>query len=824
MKIRDYFLKIRLISFIFILYGSADCSTGPEERLKAYEHHRKMHKNSIFRNLKWTNCGPFYLGGRVTDIEAYMDEPSKYYVATASGGVWITENNGGKWDCIFDIQSAITIGDIAISQSDKNLIWVGTGEANSSRSSYAGTGIFKSKNRGKTWVNMGLTDSHHIGRVLIDPKSNDIVYVAALGHLYSENIQRGVFKTTDGGRTWKKVLFINDRTGCIDMVMHPENSHILYASVWEKDRKAWSFIESGQESGIYKTLDGGKTWNKLTNGFPENRYLGRIGLAISYSNPSVIYALLDNQEPRPEKIKSGITIEMVEKMSIQCFLEIDNGRLELFLKENKAPIAYDVKMVKEFVRTGKITPRSIAKIFSDAQEQRLNPYVKGAEVYRSDNNGVSWEKVNKDYLENMYLTYGFYFGQIRVCPVNEKVVYILGIPILKSVDEGKTFENITGAKAGLGEEIVHRDSHALWINPRDTNRLILGTDGGLNLSTNGGATWEKISNLPVSQCYTIEYDFQKPFHIYCGLQDNGVVMGSSQCRYGNPGLKWKMIWGGDGAFVRIARKNHQLVFLESQFGFIHRLDFKKRIRKNIQPRSDKKKIAYRFNWLSPFLISLHESSTLLMGANLVLKSIDAGDNWSELSPDLSIKETIPGNIPYATITALDESPFTPDILVAGTDDGNIWVTKDSGKNWDKINHMLPKKWVSRVVMSRYDRDRIYVTMTGYREDDFKTYIYTTSNYGLDWLFMKANLPQEPVNVLREDPDRENILYLGTDLGVYVSLDRGEYWYSLKCNLPTVPVYDMKVHPRDKIMMIATHGRGVYLLSLEDIQKHDSNRE
>lgn len=813
-----------LTVFLFFFIVHLEGSTSPEHRQLSYVRHLEMQKNSLFKNLKWRYCGPLFISGRVTDIEAYPHNPNQFYVGSASGGVWFTGDRGKSWRCVFDRESSISVGDIAISQTEKGIIWVGTGEANSSRSSYAGTGIFKSLDHGKTWRNMGLTDTHHIGRILIHPENPDIVYVAALGHLYSENSQRGVFMTRDGGRTWRKILFIDNRTGCIDLVIHPENPLVLYAAVWEKQRRAWNFVEAGENSGIYKTHDGGVNWRKLGNGFPDNRHVGRIGLAISRSDPRVVYALLDNQEPRPEKIKSGISIEMVEAMGIQGFLDLENEKLNLFLKENRAPAIYDAIMVKGLVRSGKITPRGIARIFSDAQQQRLNPYVKGAEVYRSEDDGGSWEKVNQCYLENMYLTYGFFFGQIRVSPENSRTVYILGIPIQKSVDGGHTFKNITGPPAGLGKEMVHRDSHALWINPRNARELILGTDGGLNLSRDGGGSWQKVSNLPISQCYTIEYDFRQPFLIYCGLQDNGVVMGPAPGTGNKPVPGWEMIWGGDGGYVCIPRSNSHLVFLESQFGFVHRLDFRTRTRKNIQPQPPENRIAYRFNWLTPFLISRHQPDTLLLGANYVLKSTDGGDSWNEVSPELVKERAISGNIPFQTITALDESPLSPRILTAGTDEGSLWITKNSGETWERIDTMLPDKWVSRVVLSRYDPNRLYVTLTGYREDDFKTYIFATDNYGTDWMSLKNNLPDEPVNVLREDPFRRNTIYVGTDLGVYVSFNRGGEWHSLKCNLPTVPVYDLKIHPREKTVLLATHGRGVYCLPLGDIHRYQETHD
>jgi photosystem II stability/assembly factor-like uncharacterized protein len=784
-----------------------------------------MKNNSIFKNLAWENIGPYFVGGRITDIESGLNK-NTYYIASASGGVWATRDNAKTWKPIFENESSLSIGDIAVSGSNKNLIWVGTGEQNSSRSSYAGTGVFLSKNGGKSWTHMGLAETHHISRIIIDPEDNKTVYVAALGHLYTPNQERGLYKTTDEGKTWQKIFFVSPKTGIIDLVMHPQNNQILYLASWHKDRKAWNFVEGGRESSIYKSIDAGKTWKRVVKGFPQNRYVGRIGLAISRSNPDVLYALLDNQKPRSAKEKrikqkkSSLSIEMIEKMSQEDFIKLDNAKLTLFLKENNAPLLYDADIVKGFVRSGQISPLEIANMLYAAYDRQLNPQIIGAEVYCSRNRGESWKKVNLKNLNTMFLTYGFYFGQIRISPDNENEIYILGIPVLKSVDGGKSFRDISSQGGISGSNYVHKDSHAMWIDPSDPNRILLGNDGGLNISQNRGESWYRVTNLSISQCYTINHDRQSPYNIYIGLQDNGVLQGNRSSDLEDSRYKWKMIWGGDGAFVDVEPETPHLVYVESQFGTIYRLNFKTNKRFNIQPKAEKGS-PYRFNWLAPFMISRFDSSTIYLGANRLLKSMDRGESWTEISADLSDKKNINGNVPFGTITALDESWFSAQVIYAGTDDGNIWMTRVGGKKWKQIGNILPKKWVSRIIASRYQKDRLYVSLTGYREDDFNTYVYMTENQGLDWESLQANLPAEPVNVIREDPENEHILYLGTDLGVYVSLDMGENWYSLKNNLPTVPVYDLRIHPITKELMIATHGRGVYLLSVKDIQAHAS---
>jgi photosystem II stability/assembly factor-like uncharacterized protein len=748
-------------------------------------------------------------------------------MAAASGGLWKTDNNATTWTPLFDHHASITIGDIAISQKDKNLIWIGTGEANASRSSYAGSGVYKSTDDGKTWQNMGLQDSHHVGRVLIDPADDQTVYVAASGHLYTDNEERGLFKTIDGGRTWNKILYVSPKTGIIDLAMHPRDSRILYAAAWQKDRKAWNLLESGAESAVYKSLDSGQTWKKLAGGLPQGDKVGRIGLAISASNPETVYAFVDNQEPRPEIKKptekkaapqSGITAENLLKMSPADFLALKTDKIALFLKENNVPARYTAEMVIAIVQAGKATPAIIAGMISSANDRLFRTNVKGAEVYRSDDGGTAWKKTHEKFIDDLVYTYGYYFGQIRVSPENENIIYILGVPMLQSTDGGKTFSDISTQGGIYGIDGVHADHHALWIDPKNPKRLLLGNDGGLNITYDRGLNWQKINNLPLAQCYTIALDNETPYNIYSGLQDNGVNRGPATFTLGDTENIWKMILGGDGAFVQPEPGNSSIVYAEFQFGSIFRLDLKNNGEKSIQPSSPDKTAPYRFNWLSPFLISRHNPFTIYMGANKVLKSVNRGDLWLEISPDLTNGQHIDGDVPYATITAIDESPLTPEILYAGSDDGNLWVTASSGAKWEKIGADLPKKWFTRVTASQYKKERVYVTQTGYREDDFNTYISASEDMGKTWKSLKGNLPDEPLNVLREDPVNENILYLGSDLGVYISLDRGASWQSLQGNLPTNAVYDLAVQPRENELVIGTHGRGVFILPLQNIQK------
>lgn len=826
-KVRNLRLMAILLESV-LLAGWLLAQTSAERRLASWEHHQKMARESWFRNLKWQNLGPYFMGGRICEIKGYASDPHRLLVAAASGGLWLTENSGTTWTPIFDDQCWAGFGSVAVYEKDKNLLWAGTGEENSSRSSYAGTGVFKSTDSGKTWQHMGLADTHHIADIIIHPDNPDIVYVAAIGHLYTQNEERGVFKTTDGGRSWQKVLYISPRTGVISLVMDPANPEVLYAASWERIRKAWNMTESGKESAIYKTEDGGQNWRKIVNGFPQNEYVGRIGLAVSASNPRVVYAFLDNQEPRTlpkpkEEVKGALTIEAIKKMSLQEFLKLEDGKLETLLRQNRAPQAFTAKSVKEAIQQKKLTLTELADILQGGANAALfTTQVKGAELYRSDDGGQTWRKTHEGFLPTSIVnTYGYYFGKMFVSPDDENIVYMLGVPLMKSTDGGKTFREIpeAGGSYGYGYFDVHPDHHALWINPNDSRHLWLGNDGGLNVSYDGGRTFQRIANLPLAQCYTVSFDMESPYNIYVGLQDNGVNVGPRDFVFGRRDKDWRMILGGDGAFVEPSLQEKGIVYAEYQFGNIFRLNLNNPSEnKFIKPQLKTVQAPYRFNWLTPFLISRHNPFTLLLGANKVLKSVDRGDNWIEISPDLTDRKNIDGDVPFATITALAESPFTPEVIYAGTDDGNVWVTRNGGCSWEKIAKGLPKKWVTRIEASRFQPGRVYLTMIGYREDDFSTYAFASEDYGQTWVSIKGNLPEEGCNVIREDTASENIIYLGTDLTAYVSLDRGKTWHSLRANLPTQAVYDMKVHPREKELIVGTHGRGVFILSLKKIQE------
>ena len=795
-------------------------STLSSERLEGYLKRISLEENSIVKNIQFRNIGPTVMSGRVVDFAVNPDDPSHFYVAYASGGLWETKNNGNSFNPIFDNQMVMTIGDIEVDWK-KDIIYVGTGEKNSSRSSYSGNGIYKSSNGGKNWEYLGLDDSHHIGRIVLHPDNSDIIWVASLGHLYSENSDRGIYKSIDAGKTWNKTLFVNNRTGAIDIVIDPSNPDILYSAMWEKDRKAWDFDGSGIGSGIYKSVDGGSSWLEVsggTSGFPDTRGTGRIGLDISISNPNIIYAILDNQDrkPKDEDVSNeGLTKDSFREISEEDFLKISDKELDAFLKQNRFPRDYDAIKVKELVRNGMISPYALVEYLEDSNSMLFDTPVIGAEVYSSKDSGVTWKKVNEDELNILYFSYGYYFGEIRVDPQDPAKLYVLGVPLLKSIDFGKTWESIDF-------DNMHGDHQALWVNPNRSGHLIAGNDGGLNISYDDGENWLKYNSTSVGQFYDINVDMKTPYNVYGGFQDNGVWMGPSNyvasLRWHSSGsYPWKSIYGGDGMQTEVDLRDNETVYTGSQFGNYARVNTRTGERKRITPSHKLGERPYRWNWETPIYLSRHNQDILYMGSNKFHRSLDQGNNFETLSGDLT-NGGIKGNVSYGTLTTIIESSIRYGLIYVGSDDGLIHVSKDGGFSWKNISGSLPEKmWVSGIYPSNFHQNRVYVSLNGYRWDNFDAMIYVSDDYGTNWSKIGHNLPKEPVNVIIEDLENEKLVYVGTDHGVYASLDYGNKFFAFSSGLSNSPVHDLVIHPREKDLVVGTHGRSIYVAGVKYLQ-------
>ena len=792
-------------------------------------------ESDFFEEIAFREIGPTSFGGRIVDIELIPDEPFSILVASASGGLFKSENNGTTWQNIFQNEATISIGDIAVASDDGKVIYVGTGEANNQRSSYWGDGVYKTTDGGETWTNTGLRDSHHIGRIIVDPNDANTVYVAALGHLYSFNEERGLFKTTDGGESWDKVLYIDEKSGIVDVVIDPSDSNVLYAASYERLRRPWHFSGAGDGSDIYKSTDAGETWTKLESGLPDGN-LGRIGLTIFPDDPDILYATVSNQnsatandvaqvnigfEGRP--IEGGYLVEAIEENSnaagaglrvgdlITSINETDVDTVWMLMKAlNELDAGEEVEII--FSRGDEIFSITFELQAGDADERDVHgiPVRQiGGEIYRTNDSGETWIKTNERPVGG---TPPYYYGQIRVDPNDSQRIYVLSVPLLASSDGGKTWDggNIAGS--------VHVDHHALVIDPHNSDRLLLGNDGGLAISTDRGETWMHYDNIPMSQFYAVGIDMQQPYHIYGGTQDNGTWGGPSNTRSsrGIANKDWYRVGGGDGFYAQVDPTNSDIVYGESQFGVIYRLDKSTWQSTSIRPQQTDRNNPDRYNWNSPILISHHNPSIIYFGGNKLFKSFDRGDTWPIISPDLTTAnaDKIQGNVPHCTITTIAESAIDPSMLMVGTDDGLVQLSEDGGLTWTNLAGRFPGVptdwWVSRVVLSRHERARGYVTFTGYREDDFRTLIYKTENAGQNWQRIDRDLSGEPVNVIAEDPHNANVLYLGTEFGVYVSIDQGEHWTELTTGLPTIPVHDLVVHPRDHDLVLATHGRGFFV--------------
>ena len=817
--------------FIFTLSLTLQAQVRPtpaNERWNSLSQRTALEEKSLLKDVSFRNIGPSIMSGRVDDIEVNPADPAEFYVAYATGGLWHTINNGQSFTPIFDNELVIGIGDIAVNWKTRE-IWVGTGEVNSSRSSYAGIGVYKSRDNGKTWEYLGLPESHHIGKIQLHPTDPSKAWVAVLGSLYSPNKNRGIYKTSDGGKTWKQTLFIDDNTGAVEMDMHPTNPEILYAGAWHRVRSSWNFEEGGKTSGIYKSTNGGESWtlvSKAGSGFPQGDGIGRIGLAVSAAKANVVYAIVDNYNLKPDTAQrdtSRLSVKDFQSISAADFQKLNDAQLDRFLRSNGLQGLYTSASLKEKVKSGQVQPTALYKYLYEEGAGPAANQIYGAEIYRSDDEGITWKKTHEKPL-TLYNTYGYYFGKIFASATNENKIVILGFSADISTDGGRTF-------SVMDKGNTHADWHALWINPAKDAHMVAGNDGGCNITYDNGKNWFKANSPSVGQYYAITVDNDKPYNIYGGLQDNGSWYGPSTNK---EGIDWtergqygfKNINGGDGMQAQVDTRDNNTIYSGSQFGSYFRTNKQKTETKFIRPTVpslDDQKL--RFNWQTPILLSKHNPDILYMGTQYLYRSMNKGDKLDLISGDLtSGKKT--GDVPFGTLTTISESPISFGLIYTGSDDGNVYLTKDGGANWLKLG--VPDKkgvgglpqglYVSRVLASQYQRGRVYVTLNGYRNDHFTAYVYRSEDYGQTWTRLGLDLPADPVNVIREDPKSENILYIGTDGGAFASVDGGQHFMPFTKGLPrSIPVHDMAIQERENEIVLGTHGRSLYIAKLDLIQ-------
>ncbi len=695
---------------------------------------------SPFERLRFRNIGPATMGGRIDDFAVLETNPSVFYVATATGGLWKTMNHGTTWESLFNDQEVVSIGDVAIAPDDASVVWVGTGENNNRQSSSWGGGIFKSTDGGHTWKHMGLTESRHVARIIVDPVDHDVVYVAALGHLWGPNRERGVYKTTDGGVTWSPILQVDENTGATELVMDPANNKVLYAATYQRRRSNWGFNGGGPGSAIWKSSDAGRTWTKLTNGIPSGD-LGRIGLDVYRKNPNVLYARIEHRT--------------------------------------------------------------------------------GTGLYRSDDAGSSWHKVSDVNPRPMY------FSQVRIDPNDDHRLYVLGVELYMSDDGGRTF---------VANTVPHSDHHALWVDPANSNHVLTGCDGGVNVTWDRGRNWDFIDNIDIGQFYHVGFDMDTPYHVMGGLQDNASWLGPSAVRadIGIGNFDWLNIGTGDGFVTLADPTSSRTLYAESQGGNMNRVDRVSLERKNIRPQPARGEPPLRWNWDTPMQLSPHNPNVLYVAANRIFRSTDRGDSWQAISPDLTAqidRDSLSimgvagrdiaiarndGVSTYGVIVTFAESERKAGLFYSGADDGTVYVSRDNGATWTNVTSRfpgLPKgAAVSRVAPSSHDEGTAYVTFDNHRADDNAPYVYVTTDHGTTWRAITNGIPAgQAVRTITEDLKNPNVLYLGTEFGLFVSLNKGAQWMRVQANLPTVPINEITLHPRDNDMILATHGRSVWIL-------------
>ncbi|MFV1986422.1 MAG: hypothetical protein ACC682_04035 [Gemmatimonadota bacterium] len=712
---------------------------------------------AALEGLSWRSIGPAEMGGRTVDIAAIPGDPLTVYFATATGGVWKTDDGAITWRSIFETGGTLSAGAIALAPSDPNVLYLGTGEGNPRNSTSIGDGVYRSTDAGETWVSVGLTDTERISRIRVHPDDPETVFVGALGHLWGPNEERGVYRSRDGGESWERVLYVDANTGVADLALDPTNPRVIYAAMWDFRRQPWSFRSGGPGSGLYRSMDGGDTWDRLNDGAPSNGLptgdLGRIGLAIAESNPRVVFAIIESEA-------DGV-------------------------------------------------------------------------LWKSDDRGDSWEEISRS---EQIGSRPFYFHDIRVDPTDEHTLYALAGGLNKSIDGGRTWRRIA--------RNIHGDHHALWIDPRDPDRLINGNDGGFQFSPDGGETWEFSNTVPLAQFYQIAVDTRTPYTVCGGLQDNDAWCGPSRTVNVAGSLQnyWHEIIGpGDGMYVQFDPRNPDLAFANTQGGSFFRVDLSTGEARSISPYPvsasglNAGAHEYRFNWNAPVHLSPNDPDVVYVGGNVLFRSDNAGQSWDVISPDLSRAEPeklgysgglTPDNTTaeyHAAIYTVSESPMEAGVIWVGTDDGNVQLTRDGGASWSELSERFPGlpdgSWVSRIEASRHTRGTAFVTFDRHRRDDMSPHVFQTADYGETWVDIGGGLPTPGyAHVVREDPRVEGLLYVGTETGVWFSPPPGDgpssgarVWVSLRLGLPPVPVRDLLVHPRDNDLVIGTHGRGAFIL-------------
>lgn len=715
--------------------------------------------------LRFRSIGPATMSGRIADVAVYEKNPAIWFVATAHGGVWKTTSGGTTWEPMLQDQGLMSFGDVTISQQNPDLVWAGGGESNNRQSTSWGSGAWKSTDGGATWTNMGLRDAKHIDRIVIDPTNNDIVFVAATGALFGAGGERGIYKTTDGGRSWRRVLAGDDDTGGTDIAMSAADPTVLFASLYQRRRSACCFNGGGAGSGLFKSVDGGETWARVEGGYPSGE-LGRIAVDISRSNPSVVYSLVE--APAAQAPASG----------------------------------------------------------SMASNAPTNNQTSG--LWRSNDGGATWTRVNSANPRPMY------FSKLAIDPTTPETVYFAGVGLHMSIDGGKTVETDAAM-------VTHDDVHAIWVNPSNPQHVIIGNDGGMAVSFDQSKSWQFVPNLPVGLFYHVSYDMSVPFNICGGMQDNYNWCGPSRSRLsrGIVNHDWFQILGGDGFHAIPDLRDPRIVYTESQNGNMIRRNVVTGESKSIRPTPNTVSPApavgetFRFQWDAPMLLSPHDPGTLYVAGNRVFRSTDRGDSWTVVSPDLTTnanRDTImtmgklgrdirlathDGISMWPALVSLAESPAQRGVLWAGSDDGVVSVTKDGGATWTNVTANIPGfpqgAYVGEVVPSRGAPARAYVVVPNYRQNDYMPYVWSTEDFGATFRRIDASLRGEVVRTLTEDIRNPDVLYVGTETGLFVSMDRGNTWRRFKSNLPDVRVDEIAIHPRDNAMIVATHGRAIFVL-------------